>query len=72
LGKLGAAVLVASAILAVFAPFARAPLTDVVARLLPVWREETVLLVLGVSGMLLYGAVLLAGAKLLRVPLRRA
>jgi putative peptidoglycan lipid II flippase len=72
LGKLGAAVLLASALLAAFAALARAPLAEAVARLLPVWREETLLVVLGLSGMALYAAVLLAGVKLLRVPLRRA
>jgi putative peptidoglycan lipid II flippase len=72
LGKLLAAVLVAGAALAAFAILARAPLAEAVARLLSVWREETLLALLGLSGAVLYGAVLLAGVKLFRVPLRRA
>lgn len=64
------AVVAASLLLAAFAFFAEAPLADFAATL-PVWRSEILLGSLGLSGGILYGVMLLAGLKLLRVRLSR-
>jgi hypothetical protein len=58
-------------VLAIFAVFARAPLS-VVAAGLPAWREQGLLALLGGSGLFVYGGVLAAMLVLLGVRLRRA
>jgi putative peptidoglycan lipid II flippase len=65
------AVAAAGLVLAAFAFFAEAPLAGLTAAL-PVWRSETLLGLLGLSGGILYGLVLLLGLKLLRVRLSRS
>ncbi|WP_414471717.1 murein biosynthesis integral membrane protein MurJ [Microvirga sp. M2] len=70
LGRTCLAIVAASALLAVFARFAPAPLEGWTA-LLPVWRNEALLGVLGLAGALIYGGVLLAGLKAMGVRLAR-
>jgi putative peptidoglycan lipid II flippase len=70
LGRTFAAVFVASILLAVFAWFAPAPLSQWIAAL-PQWHSEILLGVLGACGALLYGAVLLVSLKALGVRLSR-
>jgi len=70
LGKTCLSVALASLLLAVFAWFAPAPL-ERWAALLPIWRNEILLSILGVIGALLYGGALLAGMRLMGVRLAR-
>lgn len=70
LGKTVLIVAAASASLAGFAWFAPEPLERWTA-LLPAWRSETLLGVLGAAGALIYGLVLLAGTKAMGVRLAR-
>jgi hypothetical protein len=58
-------------VLAIFAVYARAPLSAVAAGL-PAWREQGLLALLGASGVLVYGGVLATMLVLLGVRLRRA
>ncbi|WP_262271905.1 murein biosynthesis integral membrane protein MurJ [Microvirga yunnanensis] len=64
------AIAAASLLLAAFAWFAPAPLGRWIA-LLPAWRSEILLALLGAAGALIYGGVLLAGLKVLGVRLAR-
>jgi putative peptidoglycan lipid II flippase len=70
LAKTCAAIAAASLLLAAFAWFAPAPLERWTA-MLPAWRKETLLTLLGASGAVLYGGVLLAGLKVLGIRLAR-
>jgi putative peptidoglycan lipid II flippase len=70
LGRIAAAVVVASALLALFAIFAEAPLSGLTTTL-PMWRSETLLALLGGGGALLYGLALFMGLKALGVRLAR-
>jgi len=70
LGKTCLSVALASLFLAVFAWFAPAPL-ERWAALLPIWRNEILLGILGVIGALIYGGALLAGMRLMGVRLAR-
>jgi putative peptidoglycan lipid II flippase len=70
LAKTATAVLGAAVLLAVFAVFARHP-GAAYAATLPAWRDEALLVALGATGALLYGAVLLLALKLLKVRLSR-
>jgi len=70
LGRIAAAVGVASLLLAAFAWFAPVPLEAWVARL-PAWHSEILLAILGAAGALIYGGTLLAGLKVLGVRLSR-
>ncbi len=65
-----AAVVLAGGLVALFVAFARAPTAGLV-RPLPVWREETLLVLLGLGSGLVYGAALLALLKLFRVRVAR-
>ena len=70
LGRTAAAVGVASLFLAVFAWLAPAPLERWLT-ILPAWRNESLLALLGLGGMLIYGGALLAGLKAMGVRLSR-
>lgn len=70
LGRTSAAVAAASLLLAAFAWSAPGPLAEWTA-LLPAWRNEILLAVLGAAGALIYGGVLLTGLKVLGVRLSR-
>jgi putative peptidoglycan lipid II flippase len=70
LGRIILAVLLASALLTLFAVFAQAPLARLTGAL-PAWRSETLLVLLGLGGALLYGAGLLVTLKGLGVRLAR-
>ncbi len=70
LGKACLAIAVAGMLLATFAWFAPPHLERWTA-LLPVWRSEALLGVLGIAGALVYGGVLLAGMKIMGVRLAR-
>ena len=71
LGKVLAAVIAASLVLALYTVLAQAPVARLVAPLAS-WREETALALLALGGALLYGAALLLALKLLGVRLQRA
>ncbi|MBZ6076358.1 murein biosynthesis integral membrane protein MurJ [Microvirga puerhi] len=64
------AVVIASLVLAAFAWLAPAPLSRWTLTL-PAWRSETQLAILGACGAAIYGAVLLAGMRMLGVRLAR-
>jgi len=71
LAKTIGAVAAASLLLAAFVLLAREPL----ARLMegfPAWHDEALLAALGLGGILVYAAAMLAAIKLLRLPLSRA
>ncbi len=70
LGRAMAAVLLAGALLTAFAILARPPLAGFAAAL-PDWRDEALLILLGIGGALVYGAALAAALKLLGVRLAR-
>jgi putative peptidoglycan lipid II flippase len=70
LGKTFLIVAAASVLLAAFAWFAPAPVANWTASL-PLWRSEVMLGILGAAGALIYGAVLLAGMKLMGIRLAR-
>jgi len=70
LAKTCLAVAAAALLLAVFAWFAPAPLSQWTA-LLPIWQSEVLLGVLGAAGALLYGGILLAGMKAMGIRLAR-
>ncbi|MBQ0820195.1 murein biosynthesis integral membrane protein MurJ [Microvirga sp. HBU67558] len=70
LGRTCLAIAAASLLLGVFAWFAPAPLARWTA-LLPAWRNEILLALLGAAGALIYGGVLLAGLKVMGVRLAR-
>lgn len=70
LARIVTAVAIASACLAVFAVVGRAPVSTWVSSL-PRWHNETGLIVLGFAGAAVYGAILLAGIRLLGVRLKR-
>jgi putative peptidoglycan lipid II flippase len=70
LGRTCLSIAAASVLLAAFAWFAPAHLERWTA-LLPVWRNEILLGVLGLAGTLIYGGVLLAGMKVMGVRLAR-
>ncbi|MEN3930407.1 murein biosynthesis integral membrane protein MurJ [Microvirga sp. W0021] len=65
-----AAIAVASIVLAVFAVFGRAPITQMLSSL-PHWRKEITLIVMGLAGAILYGVTLLGTLKLSGTSLRR-
>lgn len=71
LGKAVAAIIAATAMLAIFAVFARAPLATFAATL-PAWREQGLLALLGFSGLVVYGSALAAMLVALGVSLKRA
>jgi putative peptidoglycan lipid II flippase len=71
LGRAAAAVIVASLLLTGFAVFGRAPIAAALTTL-PAWRDEALLVALGLGGALIYGAALLAGCRALGIRLRRA
>jgi len=70
LGKTFFAIAVASLLLAAFALYAPSPLAQVTTAL-PKWRNETLLGVLGASGALIYGGMLLVALRALGVRLSR-
>jgi putative peptidoglycan lipid II flippase len=70
LGRTAVAVGVASLLLGAFAWFAPVPLSEWTTRL-PAWNNEILLTILGASGALIYGGVLVAGLKVLGVRLSR-
>ncbi|WP_243375183.1 murein biosynthesis integral membrane protein MurJ [Microvirga solisilvae] len=70
LGKTCLAIAAASILLAAFALFAPTPLAQWIA-LLPIWRSEILLGVLGVLGAAIYGGALLIGMKAISVRLAR-
>jgi putative peptidoglycan lipid II flippase len=70
LGRIMIAVLAAGGCFALFAVFAPARVATLLTAL-PAWRDETLLALLGIGGALIYGAVLFAALKLLRVRLAR-
>ncbi|MBF9232023.1 murein biosynthesis integral membrane protein MurJ [Microvirga alba] len=70
LGRTCAAVMVASALLGLFAWFAPEPLSRWTASL-PAWQAETLLAILGAAGATLYGLTLLGGLKAFGVRLAR-
>lgn len=70
LGRTALATLIALLVLVTVTILAE-PLALAFASTLPALRSEAALAILGVTGSLIYGAVLLAGFRLLRVPLRR-
>lgn len=70
LGKTCLAIAAASLLLAAFAWLAPARL-EAWTGLLPAWRKETLLAVLGAGGALIYGGALLAGLKALGVRISR-
>jgi len=70
LGRTCLAIAAASLLLAVFAWFAPAPLGRWTA-LLPAWRNEILVALLGAAGAFIYGGVLLAGLKAMGVRLAR-
>jgi putative peptidoglycan lipid II flippase len=70
LGRTSAAVAVASLLLAAFAWYAPLPVEGWTA-LLPAWRNEVLLAVLGACGALIYGGALLAGLNVMGVRLQR-
>jgi len=70
LGRTTLAVAGASILLALYAVFADAPLARVSEKM-PMWRSESLLVLLGTGGAMLYGATLLLGLKLTKVRLSR-
>ncbi|WP_230533007.1 murein biosynthesis integral membrane protein MurJ [Microvirga roseola] len=70
LGRTATAVACASLLLSAFALFAPVPLEEWT-NLLPAWRSESLLAILGATGALIYGGALLAGLKALGVRLSR-
>ncbi|MCG7392518.1 murein biosynthesis integral membrane protein MurJ [Microvirga sp. ACRRW] len=70
LGKTCLVVAAASAVLAVFAWFAPAFLSQWTT-LLPIWQNETLLGLLGISGAAIYGVILLIGMKASGIKLAR-
>jgi putative peptidoglycan lipid II flippase len=72
LGRTVLAVLLASALLTLFAVFGTPPLAETAAALpLPAWRSEMLLVMLGTGGIALYASVLLASLRGLGVRLAR-
>jgi putative peptidoglycan lipid II flippase len=70
LGRIGLAVVVASALLALFAVVAEAPFARLTTTF-PLWRSESLLALLGTAGTVLYGLVLVGSLKVLKVRLAR-
>jgi putative peptidoglycan lipid II flippase len=70
LARTALAIAAAGVLLAIYAVFANAPLARLADRI-PMWRSETLLVLLGSGGALLYGATLLVGLKLAKVRLSR-